>query len=135
MEGDFSMKVLSILTPCYNEEANVEELYKQVKNIMQGLNGYQYEHIFIDNSSKDKTVEILKRLAAQDKNVKIIVNIRNFGHIRSPFHGILQCRGDAVILMAADLQDPPDMIKELIRKWEEGFKIVVCVKRKSKENW
>jgi len=128
------MKVLSILTPCYNEEANVEELYKQVKNIMQGLNGYQYEHIFIDNSSKDKTVEILKRLAAQDKNVKIIVNIRNFGHIRSPFHGILQCRGDAVILMAADLQDPPDMIKELIRKWEEGFKIVVCVKRKSKEN-
>ena len=129
------MKKISIVTGCYNEEENVEALYREVKKIFQEkLKNYEYEHIFIDNASKDETVSILKRLAGVDKNVKIIVNSRNFGHIRSPYYGLLQASGDAVISIVADLQDPPDMIPQLIRKWEEGFKIVVGVKEKSDES-
>ncbi|MDR1739237.1 MAG: glycosyltransferase family 2 protein [Bacteroidales bacterium] len=128
------MKKISILTACYNEEENIEILYKEVKKQMDMLTNYEYEHVFIDNASTDRTVEILKNIAAQDRNVKIIVNARNFGHIRSPFHGIKQCYGDCVISIVADLQDPPEMLPVLIKKWEEGYKIVVGVKNKSKEN-
>jgi len=128
------MKLISIVTPCYNEEENVEELYQQVKNVFNGLKDYTYEHIFIDNASTDKTLEILKRIAHQDKNVKIIVNSRNFGHLRSPFYAMLQAKGDAVIPLSADLQDPPSLIPEFIKKWEEGFKIVVAVKKESQES-
>lgn len=129
------MKKISIVTGCYNEEENVETLYQEVKKVFQNdLKNYEYEHIFIDNASKDKTVSILKRLAGVDKNVKIIVNSRNFGHIRSPYYGLLQASGDAVISMVADLQDPPNLIPQLIRKWEEGFKIAVGVKEKSDES-
>lgn len=128
------MKLISVLTACYNEEQNVENLYNQIKNIFEKLPEYKYEHIFIDNSSVDNTVDILKRLARKDKNVKIIINARNFGHIRSPYHGLFQCKGDAIIGIVADLQDPPAMIIDFIRKWEEGYKIVVGVKTKSKEN-
>lgn len=128
------MKLISIVTACYNEEENVEELYQQVKAVFSQLPQYQYEHIFIDNASTDKTVAILKRIAEKDKNVKIIVNSRNFGHIRSPYHGLLQAQGDAVISIVADLQDPPEMIKEFIRKWEEGYKIAIGVKPKSEES-
>ena len=129
------MKKISIVTGCYNEEENVEALYTEVKKIFQEkLKDYEYEHIFIDNASKDATVSILKRLAGVDKNVKIIVNSRNFGHIRSPYYGLLQASGDAVISIVADFQDPPDMIPQLIGKWEEGFKIAVGVKEKSDES-
>ncbi|BFT75362.1 glycosyltransferase family 2 protein [Paenibacillus sp. P36] len=128
------MKLLSIVTPCYNEETNVEELYIQVKEICNSLIGYTYEHIFIDNASKDDTVSILKTLASQDPNVKVIVNSRNFGHIRSPYHALLQARGDAVILMVADLQDPPTMIRDFVQKWEEGYKVVLGVKNESEES-
>jgi polyisoprenyl-phosphate glycosyltransferase len=129
------MKKISIVTGCFNEEENVETLYTEVKKIFQEkMKDYEYEHIFIDNASKDATVSILKKLASIDKNVKIIVNSRNFGHIRSPYYGILQAKGDAVISIAADLQDPPDLIPQLIRKWEEGFKIAVGVKEKSDES-
>jgi glycosyltransferase involved in cell wall biosynthesis len=128
------MKLISVVTPCFNEEENVEALYKRVKDIFSGLKDYQYEHIFIDNSSSDKTVEILKNLGRTDKNVKIIVNSRNFGHIRSPFYGMIQGRGDAVIWLVADFQDPPEMILDFLKKWEEGYKIVVGIKKKSKES-
>jgi len=128
------MKLISIVTPCYNEEQNVENLYQQVKVIFDVLPQYKYEHIFIDNSSTDKTVEILKKIAIIDPNIKIIVNIRNFGHIRSPYYGILQANGDAVILLVADLQDPPYLITKFLEKWEDGFKIVIGTKYKSKEN-
>ena len=128
------MKLISIVTPCYNEEGNVEELYKQVKRIFAGLEGYRYEHIFIDNSSMDNTVAILKNIARFDGNVKIIVNSRNFGHIRSPYHALLQSSGSAVILLVADLQDPPSMITEFISKWEEGYKVVLGVKTQSEES-
>ena len=129
------MKLISIMTPCYNEEQNVAEVYQRVKAVFKGLSQYQYEHLFIDNNSTDKTVVILKELARNDKNVKIIVNVRNFGHIRSPFYAMLQAQGAAIVTTMADLQDPPEMIKEFIKKWEEGYKIVVGVKSKSEENW
>ena len=128
------MKLISVVTPCYNEEENVRELYTQVKTIFDDLGNYTYEYIFIDNASKDDTVAILRGIAEGDKKVKVIVNARNFGHIRSPYHAILQAGGDAVIAIAADLQDPPAMIKDFIEKWEEGFKIVVGVKNKSEES-
>ena len=128
------MKLISIVTACYNEEDNVRELYQQVKEVFSKLPANHYEQIFIDNASKDRTVPILKEIAAKDKNVKIIANTRNFGHIRSPFHGLLQTSGDAVISMVADLQDPPSLIPELIKKWEEGYKIVIGVKKQSKES-
>lgn len=128
------MKLISVVTPCFNEEDNVKEIYEQVKSIFTEMPGYHYEHIFIDNASTDRTVEILKLLAQQDRNVKIIVNTRNFGHIRSPHHAILQAQGDAVISIVADLQDPPEMIAEFIKFWEQGFRVVVGVKTASHES-
>ena len=128
------MPLISIVTPCYNEEGNVEELYARVKNVFEGLPGYQYEHIFIDNASIDATVSILKEIARNDRNVKIIVNSRNFGYIRSPLYGVLQSSGDAVISLVADLQEPPEMIVDLIREWEKGYKVVLAVKTHSEES-
>ncbi|MEO8760070.1 MAG: glycosyltransferase family 2 protein [Bacteroidia bacterium] len=127
-------KHISVLTPCYNEEANVAALIDAVANVFKKLPQYTYEHVFIDNGSIDKTVAILKDIAKDNKNIKIIVNARNFGHIRSPFYGMLQCTGDAVISLVADFQDPPAMIENFLAKWEEGFKIVIGIKNKSKEN-
>ena len=129
------MKKISIVTPCYNEEPNVEELYKQVKAQFEKLSDcYTYEHIFIDNASTDRTVEVLKSIASRDRNVKIIVNAMNFGHIRSPFYGLCQATGDAAMLMVADLQDPPELIPQFLDLWEQGHRVVVGVKNKSKEN-
>lgn len=129
------MKLISIVTPCYNEELNVEEVYSRVKNLFKTkLKNYKYEHIFIDNTSTDSTVSILKKLATKDKNLKIIINSRNFGHIRSPYYGMLQAKGDAVILLVSDLQDPVEMIFDFIQEWENGFKIVVGVKNHSLES-
>lgn len=128
------MKLLSVVTPCYNEKENVEDLYTRIARVMSHLPDYDYEQIYIDNSSTDGTVPILRQLAAADRRVKVILNARNFGHIRSPFHGILQARGDAVICMSSDLQDPPELIKDFVRKWEEGYKVVLGIKAKSKEN-
>src|SRR5687768_5654654 len=104
------MTKISVVTPCYNEEENVEILCQQIKEVFKTLPQYQYEHILIDNCSTDGTVNVLKKIAAADKNVKVIVNARNFGHIRSPYYGLLQADGDAVIQMASDLQDPPPLI-------------------------
>ncbi|MDR3490940.1 MAG: glycosyltransferase family 2 protein [Gammaproteobacteria bacterium] len=128
------MPLISIVTACYNEEENVNEVYQRVKNVMSALSNYQYEHIFIDNASGDTTVEKLKEIAKCDSNVKIIVNARNFGHIRSPFYGLMQAKGDLVMSIVCDLQDPPELIPEFVKKWEEGFKIVVGVKETTSEN-
>ena len=127
-------KKISIVTPCFNEENNVEALYQEVRKIFAELGTFKYEHIFIDNASKDRTPAILRKLAASDRNVKVILNARNFGHIRSPFYALLQANGDAVILMVADLQDPPHLIKEFVKKWQEGFKVVIGVKEQSEES-
>lgn len=126
-------KLISIVTACFNEEDNVEELHRRVKAVFDALPRYEYEHVFIDNASTDRTVEILKGIAALDKRVKIIVNMRNFGPGRSPLHALFQVKGDAIIPMAADFQDPPEMIGEFVKKWEEGFKIVAAVKKGSQE--
>jgi len=128
------VRLLTILTPCFNEEENVREVYRQVKEVMTTLPGYDYEHLFIDNASTDRTVDILRDLAMGDRRVKVIVNTRNFGHIRSPYYGFLQARGDAVIGCVADLQDPPELIPQFVRKWEEGYKIVIGVKKTSEES-
>ena len=128
-------KLISIVTPCYNEEGNVKNVYKEVKNVFKSIEGYTYEHIFIDNSSKDNTVSILKKIAMSDRNVKIIVNTRNFGHIRSGAYAYFQASGDAIIPMVADLQDPPNLINDFIKKWEEGHKVVLGIKKGSEENF
>ena len=126
-------KLISIVTPCYNEEENIDELYQRIVAVMNTLS-YDYEHICIDNASTDATVKKIKDIAAKDKRVKLIVNARNFGHIKSPYYGILQSRGDACILIASDLQDPPEMIVDFIKKWESGFKTVLAVKPESEES-
>jgi len=126
-------RFISILTPCYNEEANVEEVVSRVREQIEAIGTYDYEHVFIDNASEDRTVEILRGIAARDPRVKVIVNSRNFGHVRSPFHGMLQLSGECVIGIVADLQDPPELIPQFLAKWEEGYKIVIGVKARSDE--
>ena len=127
------MKTISIVTACYNEEENVEVLIARVRAVMLTLPQYTYEHLFIDNSSEDSTVSILKRIAADDSRIKIIVNARNFGHIRSPIHALFQAKGDAIVSLVADLQDPPEMIPTLVKEWESGVMMVLCIKRTSEE--
>jgi glycosyltransferase involved in cell wall biosynthesis len=125
---------LSLVIPCYNEEENVRALYEKVKAVFAPLTGYRYEHLFIDNASTDGTVAVLRELAARDRAVKVIVNTRNFGHVRSPIHALLQCRTDAVVILAADFQDPPDVVPQLLAKWREGFKVVLAVKAAAEES-
>jgi len=126
-------KLISIITPCLNEEGNVQELYERISKVMESQS-YDYEIIYIDNCSNDQTVNILRTMAAKDKRIKVIVNTRNFGQVRSPYHALMQAKGDVVIAMASDLQDPPEKIPEFIRKWEEGNKVVIGVKTGSKES-
>ncbi len=128
------MKHISVVTQCYNEEGNIQKIYEGVKKAIQSLNRHSYEHIFIDNASNDKTQDILRNIAKNDKNVKVIINARNFGQIRSPIYAMLQANGDAVVSIVADLQEPPEMIAAFIKKWEEGYKIVVGVKHQSEES-
>ncbi len=126
-------KLISIVTPCYNEEDNIDELCQRIAKVMASSD-YDYEHICIDNCSTDGTVVKIKKLALKDKRLKLVVNARNFGHIRSPYYGILQSKGSACILIASDLQDPPEMILDFIKKWEDGSKIVLAVKPESEES-
>src|SRR5665213_1742939 len=124
---------VTVLTPCRNEEGNVGALYERVKAVMAQQTGVRYGHLFIDNASTDGTQDELRRLAAKDPSVRVILNQRNFGHVRSPYHGLLQAPGDAVIVMASDLQDPPEMIPELLRLWREGSPVVLGQKKNSAE--
>lgn len=121
------------MIPCYNEEGNLEPLYEAILRNTEPLTHYEFEFIFIDNASTDKTVAVLRNLAERDKRVRIICNLRNFGHIRSPYYGLLQTHGDATIGMACDLQDPPELIPEFLKRWESGEKLVVGVKTRSDE--
>jgi glycosyltransferase involved in cell wall biosynthesis len=127
-------KLISIVTPCFNEEENVDELYRRIKGMIANESNYDFEIIFIDNASQDRTVAKVKSLSAADSSVKLIVNTRNFGHIRSPYHGLVQSRGTATIYLASDLQDPPELIPQFIRAWEEGYKLVMAIKPISKGN-
>jgi glycosyltransferase involved in cell wall biosynthesis len=127
------MKTISVVTPCFNEEGNVREVYERVRELMLTLGKYRYEHIFIDNASRDTTFTVLSEIAAGDSNVKVIRNARNFGHVRSPMHALLQARGDAVIVLMSDLQDPPEVLAQLLEEWEKGTPIVIAVKHQSRE--
>ena len=126
-------KKISIVTPTLNERENIEYFISQVREEMEKLE-FEYEHIIIDNCSNDGTVEILRNIVKSDPKVKVILNSRNFGSVRSPFYGLLQCTGDAAILINADFQDPIDLIPKYIDKWNEGKDIVLNEKLKSDEN-
>ena len=128
------MKHISVMTPCYNEEGNIRNIYNAVKEQFDKMPQYTYEHIFIDNYSTDNSRKILRELATEDSNLKVILNARNFGPNRSGSYGMLQGTGDALICIVCDLQDPPEMIPTFLQKWEEGYKVVLGQKTKSKEN-
>ena len=121
-------KLISITSPCFNEEENIGELYRRVAMVMETLPEYDFEYVLIDNASTDHTVGILREIASKDPRVKVIINTRNFGHIRSPYWGIINTKGAATIYLASDLQDPPELIAEFIEQWQKGYKIVLAVK-------
>jgi dolichol-phosphate mannosyltransferase len=127
-----SKRLITIVTPTYNEIENIDQLLQRVRAAIDGLSNYDFEILIIDNCSVDGTQERLRELAEKDPIVKVIFNVRNFGHIRSPYYGILQSQGDATIYLASDLQDPPEMIPDLLREWECGYKLVMAVKPVSK---
>ena len=127
-------KKISIITPTFNEEKNIEKLCSEISKEMSKLN-YDYEHIVIDNHSNDGTISILKKIAARDNKVKVIINSRNFGHIRSPIYGMLQASGDACILMNSDFQDPIELIPKYIKEWEQGNQIILAQRISSDENF
>jgi glycosyltransferase involved in cell wall biosynthesis len=135
VQGELTMKKISILVPTFNEEENIKPLCAELINILSGkLSDYDYEILIIDNYSQDKTREHILELCVANKKIRAIFNAKNFGHIRSPFHGMLQTTGDCTIVMCADFQDPPEMIVNFVREWEKGSKVVIGKKKNSYEN-
>jgi glycosyltransferase involved in cell wall biosynthesis len=130
-----SRKLVTVVSGCYNEEENVRPLYEALQAIFRSRPQYRFEILFIDNASQDRTAAVLREIAAADPSVKVILNARNFGHIRSPMHAIMEAKGDALICMASDFQDPPEMLTTFLDRWEEGAKVVMAVKEKSEESW
>lgn len=128
------IKKISFLVPCYNEEENVIPLTEAIIEQVEKLQKYDYELIFIDNCSQDSTREKLVSLCEKNKKIKAIFNARNFGQFNSPFYGYKQTNGNCMITLCCDFQDPPELIPTLVKKWEEGAKIVCAVKKTSKEN-
>lgn len=129
------MKTISIMVPCFNEEENVEALSQAVIGLFKNeLSEYDYELVFIDNDSTDSTREKLRRLCDGNPNIKVILNARNFGQFNSPYYGMLQTTGDCTVLLAADFQDPVEMIPKFVKEWENGYRIVIGIKTSSKEN-
>lgn len=128
------MKKISIMIPCYNEVENVELMAQSIENVMkEALNQYEYEILFIDNCSTDGTRDVIEKICADNKNIKAIFNVTNFGQFNSPFHGMCETTGDCTICMCCDFQDPVEMIPKLVAEWEKGHRIVSCVKTSSKE--
>ena len=128
------MKTISIMIPTYNGEENVAEIYRAVRDEIKGeLPAYDYEILFIDNKSQDRTRDIIRRICQEDHKVKAIFNVKNFGQFSSPYYGILQTSGDCTITMCADFQDPVEMIPKFVAEWEKGYKIVIGRKTKSRE--
>lgn len=129
------MKKISVLVPTYNEEENAALLAGEIVRIFkEELSEYDYELVFIDNDSQDDTRMVLRKLCAENKKVKAVFNARNFGQFNSPFYGLLQTSGDCTVLMCADFQDPPGMITQFVHEWEKGYRIVIGIKKKSREN-
>ncbi len=128
-------KLISIVSPCYNEASNIDELYNRLVAATKELDHYDFEYLFIDNASIDGTQDKLRRLASLNRDVKVILNTRNFGHLRSPYWGVLQASGHAVIYLASDLQDPPELIPSFVKSWEDGYKVVLATKPVSNTNF
>ena len=128
------MKKISVLIPCYNEEENVGPISEAVIEQLEKLENYDYEIVFIDNCSQDKTQQLLTELCSKNEKIKAIFNCRNFGQFNSPYYGLQQTTGDCTILLCADFQDPVDMIPKFVKEWENGYKIVIGIKNKSQEN-
>ena len=129
------MKTITIVVPTYNEEANIQSIYDRVQEVFAAsLSDYGMQLLFIDNDSQDGTRALIRGLAEKDERVQAIFNATNFGFSKSCFHGLSQAEGDCAVLMFADMQDPPEVIPEMVRKWEEGYKIVLGIKSKSREN-
>jgi glycosyltransferase involved in cell wall biosynthesis len=126
-------KIITIVAPTFNEEESIDIFYEHLKATIKNIINYHFEILIIDNASTDKTVTILRKIADKDKALKVIVNTRNFGHIRSPYWGVIQSQGDATIYLASDLQDPPELIPEFIEAWENGYKVAFGVKSESKD--
>jgi len=127
-------KKISLVSSCYNESDNLLEFYSRLVAAMSKFPEYSYEIIIADNCSTDNSRSIMKDLAKNDKNFKVIFNSNNVGPNRSSYNALLHASGDAVIPMSSDLQDPPELIGDFIRKWEEGYLVVVAIKNKSNEN-
>jgi polyisoprenyl-phosphate glycosyltransferase len=129
------MKKISVTLTCLNEEKNLHELYERLIKVFQELKDYDYEIIIADNCSTDGSRTILREIASRDKKFKVIFNSRNFGHLRSPINALRQASGDAVIPMCSDLQEPPEVIVDLVRQWEAGYQVVAAVKPKARERF
>ncbi len=128
------MKKISVLIPCYNEQENVIPISEAIIEELKKIKKYDYELVFIDNSSTDNTQSLIKDLCNENKKIKAIFNCKNFGQFNSPYYGLLQTTGDCTILICADFQDPVSMISKFVEEWENGYKIVIGIKNKSKEN-
>jgi dolichol-phosphate mannosyltransferase len=130
-----SSRIVSIVSPCYNEAESIEPLYARIAKVMAEESAYDFELILIDNCSTDGTVSAITALCRRDARVKLIVNARNFGHVRSPVHALMQARGNAAICLASDLEDPPELIPQMLRAWEGGSAVVAAVYEKSPDGW
>jgi glycosyltransferase involved in cell wall biosynthesis len=131
------LKTISVITPCFNEELNVQDCYETVREIFKSrLGNYRREHIFCDNASTDRTVEILTAIASGDEQVRVIVNTRNFGPLKNTFNGAMASSGDAVLLfLPADMQDPPELLPQFVELWEQGYEIVYGIRAAREEPW
>ena len=133
--SEIARRTITVVTPCFNEEANVEDCHASLAAVFaKSLPGYALEHVFCDNASTDGSVEVLRGLAAADPTVKVVVNARNYGPFRSTFNGLRHATGDAVVVMfAADLQDPPEVVADFVREWEAGAEVVFGVRNQREE--
>jgi glycosyltransferase involved in cell wall biosynthesis len=126
-------KIISIATSCYDEVDNIKPFYERLSKALKKIDHYDYEIIISDNNSSDGTQNELRRLALNDKRFKVIFNLVNYGHIKSPFNSIKNSKGDCIVVIASDLEDPPELILEFVKKWELGFKVVAAVRTGSDE--
>ena len=136
MVNVMAKKLISFVLPCFNEEGNVREIAKAIIKLFDDeLSNYNYELLFIDNDSKDNTRNIIRELCKEDKNIKAIFNVKNFGQFNSPYYGLLNASGDAVVSIASDFQEPVEVIPKFVKAWEEGYKIAIGVRTTSSENF
>ena len=124
------MKKLTLVIPLYNEEEVINECYKRIFTVLSSLENYEYEIIFINDGSKDKTLEILEKIAQDNKNVKIISFSRNFGHQCAVTAGLKFVTGDAIVIIDSDMQDPPELIPEMLKLWEQGYDVIYGKRKK-----